>query len=419
MVRTKTAAQHAGAAPVLTRTRTRVPAPAAAAPPPPAAVGAVPATAATAAAAAAAAAAAVAPAGPPDTEDLPPPTLRTATEKRRINKMKRAANRNDRFKNRKGETIRQQATTNWSTTIDPRLRAQQFEQPDNPANIVHPSRHILSDTVLTKETAKHIPQRRQYRQFQRNDPRIVPSVFTAPAANADGSVLPTCDPWRCPLQCIRCIAIKTKGGRCGRRVCVGLPFCPVHMRRELSLSVKPSTIDGIPVGKGVFADRPGLVDNIVFPRGWIIVEYTGERLTNTQLNQRYIGETTAPYAYSNTSHNSQQTLSVDGACVRGIGSLINHHPLASKQNVCLSITNNPDFVGPNGSVGFGSDKWTRGLGGPGPWPLTAPYRMYVLATKDIKDGEELYISYGNNYEFDGLEDADIKTQWRDDDEIVE
>jgi hypothetical protein len=129
----------------------------------------------------------------------------------------------------------------------------------------------------------------------------------------------------------KCTFIKKDGLLCKNSVIIGLPFCRVHAKSAKHLSIRKSEIPS--AGLGVFADNgKGLNDtSIIFKKGSILCEYIGERIDEQQLVQRYTSHT-APYAFEIKSHQ----LYLDGALVRGIGSLINHFP--KKANVRFSIT---------------------------------------------------------------------------------
>jgi hypothetical protein len=161
------------------------------------------------------------------------------------------------------------------------------------------------------------------------------------------------------LQCQQCRFIKANGEECRNRVCIGLPRCYHHLIAEYDLQIKTSTIPNS--GKGLFANqRTAPANAIVFRRNEIICPYNGEITNQDILTERY-GDYTAPYAISIDNENAE-----DAAFVRGIGSVINHHAIAQRRNV----------------------KFER-IGD----------RVFIVATKNIHNGHEMFVNYGNNYMF--------------------
>ena len=159
-----------------------------------------------------------------------------------------------------------------------------------------------------------------------------------------------------PLHSMRCTCIKGDGHQCKNRVVFGLPYCHVHEKSKKHLVVKTSTIPNS--GDGVFVvDTLVGVNDVVFKKDVKICAYSGELITRAQLEERY-GDATAPYGIQ-----LNKNMCEDGALERGIGTLLNHNP--KKSNVRFSIgTNN---------------------------------RINIVATKNIKNGAELFVSYGNKY----------------------
>ena len=119
----------------------------------------------------------------------------------------------------------------------------------------------------------------------------------------------------------------------------------------------------------MFANEPGHRDDIVFHgarqtrygrvAGDTICPYNGQVINTHQLEQRY-GEQTAPYAIRVKDNKYE-----DAALQRGIGSLANHKPRAQS---------NTEFV-------------------------VSRDHINLRATKNIRNGQELFVSYGNDYHF--------------------
>lgn len=181
-------------------------------------------------------------------------------------------------------------------------------------------------------------------------------------------------PFKCELKCQICNYKRPGTNRCCKvKVCVGIPYCRYHMQQAVKLEIKDSEY-----GKGVFAKADPIQEDggrrrtrnnnnnnrqPVFRSGVEIIEYGGERITKAELHTRY-GKNTAPYAIEMGNRNQNYH---DGACVRTIGTLINHN--ARNPNVEFSQAH-------NGS------------------PIT------ITATRDIYDGQQLYANYGDDYEFE-------------------
>lgn len=165
----------------------------------------------------------------------------------------------------------------------------------------------------------------------------------------------------CKLSCVRCEGETARGTRCKRQVCIGTPYCNAHLKKKMHLTIADSEIAG--AGKGLFAYDPDDPDgnDIVFRPGDVIVQYDGEMITNDELERRY-GDYTAPYGI-------QEKYGVlyteDGACRRGAGTLANHKTQA------------------NAKLSFG----------------TSRRRFQLIAKKQIRNGREIYVSYGRQYRF--------------------
>jgi hypothetical protein len=164
----------------------------------------------------------------------------------------------------------------------------------------------------------------------------------------------------------RCNFIKTHGSQCKRRCVIGLPCCHSHLPIKYHIQVKPSHIPG--ANKGLFAyDKTKGANDIVFKGrrdthytsvpGQKICPYFGEVLTNAELDQRY-GNLTAPYGIQVAQDRYE-----DAALKRGVGSLINHKP-SNQANCEFFKTNN---------------------------------LIELRAKKNIRNGQELYVNYGNDY----------------------
>lgn len=163
------------------------------------------------------------------------------------------------------------------------------------------------------------------------------------------------------VQSIQCEDHTKTGARCKRRCIIGSPYCCTHLAYNHHLKIKPSLIPN--AGKGLFAVDPLTNQNdILFRNKDTICEYRGEVINLATLNERYAPgkKNTAPYAVQ-LSANAYE----DAAKIRGVGSLANKSP--NNSNATLSVY--------------------RG-------------RASLKATKNIRNGDEIYLSYGSDYRMD-------------------
>lgn len=161
------------------------------------------------------------------------------------------------------------------------------------------------------------------------------------------------------LKKTRCIHVKKDNTRCKNNIIIGHKHCHIHRKIALNLMIKKSTIEN--AGDGLFAFKKGANNNeIVFKKDAKICDYIGEVIDDLELRRRY-GRNTAPYAIQ-----LYNGLSQDAAIIRGIGALANHD--RRKANVRLSIKRDNSGA-------------------------------QLVATKNIKNNEELFINYGNSYKF--------------------
>ena len=168
--------------------------------------------------------------------------------------------------------------------------------------------------------------------------------------------------FRGDLRGQRCIGHCRNGRRCSRRSVIGCPYCFQHLKSDRHLRIKPSTIHN--AGKGLFAEDSTQAPNaIIFRRDDDIIEYIGETIDRAELNRRYHHHT-APYALQVRGDNNNP-LYIDAATIRGVGSLSNHRA-GHHQNARLVVN-------------FQNN--------------TARLR----ATKNIRNGEEIFVSYGHQY----------------------
>ena len=122
------------------------------------------------------------------------------------------------------------------------------------------------------------------------------------------------------------------------------------------LRIKQSTIPG--AGFGLFAsDTSQPADAVTFRPRDLIIDYDGEDIDIYELRRRYEGDT-GPYAVEKREGEEYQ----DGACERSVASNINRASGGLRNNARLA-------KGRNG-------------------------RIKVYATKNIRNGQEIFVSYG-------------------------
>ena len=166
--------------------------------------------------------------------------------------------------------------------------------------------------------------------------------------------------FRANLDCERCKGTTQEGVQCKRRTCIGTGWCYTHLQSEKHLQIKPSTIPH--GGKGLFAsDKTKGANDIVFRAGTRLIEYDGELVDRETLQHRY-GDETAPYGI-----HIRQDRFEDGALHRGVGTLVNQSPRATMTNARFGIGRN---------------------------------RIVLFTTKNIRNGQEIFVRYGNEYRFD-------------------
>jgi hypothetical protein len=173
----------------------------------------------------------------------------------------------------------------------------------------------------------------------------------------------------CKLNAERCSATNKNGTQCKRMTIIGFEYCCTHLKSVKHLKIANSELeDG---GKGLFAfDTVKNNNAIVFKKNQIISEYKGEIISKEVTNERYGKEYTGPYAIEKSKKNN-----IDAGCKRCVASLAN-----TNTNRYL----NAYFVPAGG-------------------------RVYLKASKAIKNGQEIYVDYGDEYSFD--EDVSFSTKY--------
>ena len=110
----------------------------------------------------------------------------------------------------------------------------------------------------------------------------------------------------CHIRCGQCRHIKADGNRCGNRTCFGWPLCWIH--NKVTYGVQPK------MQRTLKASKP------FQPGDWICPYGAKNRITTQCLNQRYPGNTLAPFVITpDPAHPEHGTYVRDAACTRGVG----------------------------------------------------------------------------------------------------
>jgi hypothetical protein len=194
----------------------------------------------------------------------------------------------------------------------------------------------------------------------------MPSLFTFRVNNQNF--------FSCKLESSRCTDQTKQHQRCKRTVVIGTPFCHAHLLYRRHLRIKATTLRNLPPdAKGLFAIDPMLPINnnaALFHGGDIITEYVGQNMSKEQLTRRY-ADLTAPYGAELIGGRIQ-----DLACLRGVGALPNHQ----NKHLC--------------KVEF-KNGWRHDANNQRIYHLT----IKVKPGKTIRNGEEIFIHYGDDYNF--------------------
>lgn len=175
----------------------------------------------------------------------------------------------------------------------------------------------------------------------------------------------------CRMRSMPCCAKSNKGNPCRRKVVKGLFLCFQHTTSLLGLRVDQSKIN--PSMQGLFiCSNNHDQGEIVFRKNDEICPYFGEIISKKTLDQRYHGKTTAPYALQITANKF-----IDSACLQSIGAKANTGRGTFKNNAKFRVQHSRPFA-------------------------------RIVATKNIKNGEEVFVSYGGAYKLDGTQKSGVK-----------
>jgi hypothetical protein len=164
--------------------------------------------------------------------------------------------------------------------------------------------------------------------------------------------------WDAALTSNRCAFVKPDGSRCKNRVVIGAPLCYIHRLKDEHLVIKTSTNPDH--GKGLYADDPTKPKGaIIFKKG-PIVPYLGKHISKTELDRLYgkDDKKSAPYAFQ-----YGRTIA-DAALDRSAASMANKR---ARSRANATLTDQGNLSVKKGSV--------------------------------IRNGQEIFTSYGSSYRF--------------------
>jgi uncharacterized protein len=163
---------------------------------------------------------------------------------------------------------------------------------------------------------------------------------------------------------MRCKAININGERCKVNTQTTYPFCWRHTVSQKDLRVKKSKIKD--AGKGLFARDKQKKDSSskIFEKDENIEEYTGKLLSKKKLDEKY-GDDLAPYAVM-----AKKDLFIDA--IKKKSSVARYandcHNSGKKCNARFSVSHRNQKT-----------------------------KVFIKADKKIKHGEEILVSYGDEY----------------------
>jgi hypothetical protein len=164
----------------------------------------------------------------------------------------------------------------------------------------------------------------------------------------------------CIVDCKQCEATAKNGNRCKIKTCFSLPFCHIHLPKEYGVKVKQSTIPQ--AGKGLFATKEFKVNELICPL-W------GNEKSIQQHDQEYGNNNTAPYSVQ-----LNRNTIIDGSCKRYVG---------HNANTKLNADGSSSLQRSNAKISINR---------------RSTYKINLKATKTIKEGDEIFVYYGNEYQ---------------------
>lgn len=162
------------------------------------------------------------------------------------------------------------------------------------------------------------------------------------------------------LESERCIHMMTANRRCRKRCLMGLQMCWIHLQSVNNVRIR----DAGNMGKGLFASDGTQGNEILFRRGEYIITYEGgESMTEAEIDDRYGDNSTGPYAVRNELNEFE-----DCAIWRCAASFINSN-VGTGQITNCRLEDDED------------------------------HNVIVTATRSIRNGDQLFCSYGPGYRF--------------------
>ena len=170
------------------------------------------------------------------------------------------------------------------------------------------------------------------------------------------------------VQCIHRIGQR----QCSRRSIYTIPMCWQHLISDYQITVGQTTLKDVHGVRlptvGIFACNPKDEDGLVFHARQAIVPYIGNNMSVAEHDQKYPGDTSAPYSVAIANGRV-----IDSSLMRGVGSLAQD---------CRAANRNRGDCDQNNAVVV--------EGAAGNYPM-------LVAKRDIFDGEEIFMSYGSHY----------------------
>ena len=180
--------------------------------------------------------------------------------------------------------------------------------------------------------------------------------------------------FECTLEKRKC----SKEG-CTKQNDYPIEYCPSHLKTEMHLTIKPTTLERHfeggkqkISGHGLFAWSQDVVyskrtENVVlFEKDDLICFYYGKKLTKEEA-ERHNDEDSNPHVQLPYSlYQTSKMDIIDASCIRGIGSFANHK-CVSQANAKLSLRKHPQ---------------------------TETMMSCLVAQKIIRNGDEIFVDYG-------------------------
>lgn len=176
---------------------------------------------------------------------------------------------------------------------------------------------------------------------------------------------------------LRCHGKTLSGQTCKRKTCRDFRYCPAHLSKEKGLAIRPTKY-----GMGLFATRK-------FKRGQTVDRYYGERLLPAAFKERYdFG------GVSKDKRTAAFAISGDGDYVDALAASTAASYGNDPANV-LEMMKKVRFVKVDFIMAY--DKLEESSRGSNAKIGRRDYQLSIIATKDIKEGDEITYYYGSEY----------------------